>query len=69
MNSAMEGAGAEFPAGDVRALAYLMRDWLRAFASDAGTGVDSGMGMGCCDLWVQFGGQEVHIQLRAKEPS
>lgn len=56
----------ERPSDNTQALAILMRDWLRAFAADAGTDVDSGLGMGECDLWVKFGGEEVYIRLKGK---
>ena len=65
----IEGGGLDKPRDDVQALALLMRDWLRAFASDAGTGVDSGLGFGRCDLWVKFGGKDIHVQLTEKEPA
>ena len=59
-------AGFKAPDDNTQALAHLMRDWLRSFAADAGTEVDSGMGNGACDLWVKFGGQEIFITLRGK---
>ena len=66
MSELTEG-GLRGPESDVQALSILMRDWLRAFAADAGTGVDSGLGMGRCDLWVKFGGKDVHVQLTEKD--
>ena len=54
------------PDDNTQALAHLMRDWLRAFASDAGTAVDSGIGFGAADLWVKFGGQDIHVHLQGK---
>lgn len=56
----------EKPSDNTQALAILMRDWLRAFAADADTEVDSGIGFGAADLWVKFGGQEIYITLKGK---
>jgi hypothetical protein len=66
MSDSIGGGGIEQPTDNTMALATLMRDWLRAFASDAGTGVDSGLGFGECDLWVQFGGEDIHIRIKSR---
>ena len=64
MEDAFKAGCFDAPTSNVQALAILMRDWLRAFAADGGGGVDSGMGSQQCDLWVQFGGEEMFISIR-----
>jgi hypothetical protein len=54
------------PPGDVAALGYMMRDWLQACVADAGTGIDTGGGLGCFDLWVQMGGKEIYICIKER---
>jgi hypothetical protein len=52
------------PSDNVQALGHMMREWLLNAVADSGTGVDTGGGMGCYDLWVKVGGEEVLVQLR-----
>lgn len=54
------------PSDNTQALGHLMRQWLKGTIADPGTGVDSGGGMGCYDLWVKVGGEEIYICLKSK---
>lgn len=57
------------PSDNATALGELMRQWLTAAVADAGTGVDTGGGFGCYDLWVKVGGEEIYISLRSRKPA
>jgi hypothetical protein len=54
------------PSDNTAALGHLMRQWLLGTIADAGTGVDTGGGLGCYDLWVKVGGEEIFISLRSR---
>lgn len=43
-------------------LAHEIRQLLKSVA-DEGTGIDSGGGDGCADLWVTIGGVEYHLAI------
>lgn len=55
------------PAPNAMALGHMMREWLANCVADAGTGVDSGGGFGCYDLWVKMDGKEMFISIKQKE--
>lgn len=59
-NAGMEGK----PPGDVQAVAIMMKSWLEHVVCDAGTGVDSGVGLDCADLWFTVGGHPVFLTMR-----
>lgn len=54
------------PSDNTQVLGYLMRDWLKSAVADSGTSVDTGGGMGCFDLWVKVGGEEIYVSLKSK---
>jgi hypothetical protein len=56
------------PDSEVMALGELMRNWLRTEMADAGTSVDSGAGLSSYDLWVQFGGKRLYINIAESRP-
>jgi hypothetical protein len=55
------------PTDTTTALGHLMRQWLLGTIADPGTGVDTGGGMGCYDLWVKVGGEDIAITLKSRE--
>jgi hypothetical protein len=55
--------------GDVIALGYMMRDWLKSSVADGGTSVEQGIGIGYFDLWVKIGGKEIFITIKPTDIS
>jgi hypothetical protein len=52
------------PDDEVVALSSMLQEWLRGVIIDPDTGIDSGGGFGCRDLWFWMGGKEIYMQIK-----